>query len=255
MMQKVRSLIVDDEVSNRLVLRRLLDRYCANVEVLGEAASADDGFKLINELQPELVFLDVKMPVKTGIDMLRMFDSIPFRIVFVTAHDEFALQAFEFSAMDYLLKPIDYTKLIKAVDKVAANIIQNNRNDTIHFVRSIDEENKFLKSISFHSKDKVTLVKIDSICYIEADRNYSDVVTDTNSRFTSPKTLAEYETMLSMFPNFIRLNKSVIININYLIDYSKGSVCFVNVKNCPTEIEVSRRKKTDILQYLKNHKS
>ncbi len=255
MTEKIRSLIVDDEVSNRLVLSRLLERYCPSVEVIGEAASADEGYELIGRENPDLVFLDVKMPVKTGIDMLRMFDSIPFRIVFVTAHDEFALQAFEFSAMDYLLKPIDYTKLIKAVEKVARNIVRNESNDTIHFVRSIDEENKALKSISFHSKDKVTLVNIDTICYIEADRNYCDVITSANTRLTSPKTLAEYETMLSTFPNFIRLNKSVIINIDYLLDYSKGAVCFVNVKNCPTEIEVSRRKKTDILQYLKNFKT
>lgn len=254
-MEKIRSLIVDDEVSNRMVLRNLLSRYCPSVEILAEATSADEGYLLINEHKPDLVFLDVKMPVKSGIDMLRMFDSIPFRIVFVTAHDEFAFQAFEFSAMDYLLKPIDYTKLIKAVEKVAANIVQNERNDTIHFVRSIDDENRYLKSISFHSKDKVTLVNIDDICYIEADRNYCNVVTQDNSRFTSPKTLSEYESMLTAHPNYLRVNKSIIINIDFLLDYSKGAVCFVNVKNHPMEIEVSRRKKTDILQYLKHFKS
>ncbi len=254
-MEKIRSLIVDDEISNRLVLRNLLDRYCSTVEVLAEATSADEGYALINEHKPDLVFLDVKMPVKTGIDMLRMFDTIPFRIVFVTAHDEFAFQAFEFSAMDYLLKPIDYTKLIKAVEKVALNIVQNERNDAIHFVRSIDEENRYLKSVSFHSKDKVTLVNIDDICYIEADRNYCNVITKDNAKFTSPKTLSEYEAMLSSHANYLRVNKSIIINIDYLLDYSKGVVCFINVRNCPSEIEVSRRKKTDILQYLKNFKA
>lgn len=255
MITKIRSLIVDDEISNRQVLRSLLDRYCPTIEVIDEATSADQGFELINQLQPDLVFLDVKMPLKTGFDMLRMFDSISFRIIFVTAHNEFAFQAFEFSALDYLLKPIDYTKLIHAVDKVVANIQRNMDNDIIHFVKSIDEENRFLKSITFHTKDKVTLVNLDKICYIQASRNYCDVITDTGVKFNSPKTLAEYESLLSSFPNFVRVNKSIIINIDYLREYSKGPVCFIYIQNCPEEIEVSRRKKTEILQYLKDYKS
>jgi two-component system LytT family response regulator len=254
-MEKIRSIIVDDELSNRLVLKNLLNRYCPSVEVITEAKSAEEGFQLINEHKPEVVFLDVKMPVQSGFDMLRMFSEIDFRIVFVTAHDEFAIQAFEFSAMDYLLKPIDYTKLVRAVEKVESNIRMNLANDTIHFVRSIDQENKFLKSFSFHSKDKVTLVDIHQICFIQASRNYCDVITVNNEKYTSPKTLAEYEQMLSEFPNFLRINKGVIININYMLEYSKGAVCFITMTNSKDEMEVSRRKKGEILHYLKEHQS
>ena len=251
MTEGIRSILVDDEVSNRLVLKSMLSRYCPSVEVVGEADSALSGYKLINELQPDLVFLDVKMPVNTGFDMLRMFETINFRIVFITAHDEFAVRAFEFSAMDYLLKPIDYTKLIKAVDKVQTNILQNRLIDSLQFVDSYDEKTHKMKSISLHNKDKVVLVNIDRISYIEADRNYCEVVTDTNERFTSSKTLSEYELMLMPCANFLRINKSVIINVNYLQDYSKGAICFINMLHCPTEMEVSRRKKADILNYLK----
>jgi len=254
-MKKISAVLVDDEVSNRMVLTSLLKRYCPVIEVVGEAASALEGVSVINELQPELVFLDVKMPVHTGFDMLRMFDEIPFRVVFITAHDEFAIQAFEFNAIDYLLKPVDYTKLVKAVDKVASNIQHNQSTDSVQFVKSLDEKSQRLRSISFHGKDKVTLVNIDKISFIQADRNYCDVITETNDRYVSTKTLAEYEVMLGPYPNFLRINKSVIINIDYIQEYSKGSICFIHMLHGETEMEVSRRKKSEILQYIKKHQS
>lgn len=254
-MERIKAVLIDDEVSNRLVLNSLLKRYCPIIEVIGEATSALDGVNVINELQPDLVFLDVKMPIHTGFDMLRMFDEIPFRVVFITAHDEFAIQAFEFNAIDYLLKPVDYTKLVKAVDKVALNIQQNKWTDSVQFVKSLDEKSQQLKSISFHGKDKVTLVNIDKISFIQADRNYCDVITETNDRYVSTKTLAEYEVMLGPYSNFLRINKSVIINIDYIKEYSKGSVCFIHMLHGEEEMEVSRRKKGEILQYIKQHQS
>ncbi len=254
-MERIRTVLVDDEVSNRLVLTSLLKRYCPIIEIVGEATSAVEGVEVIRELKPELVFLDVKMPVHTGFDMLRMFEEIPFRVVFITAHDEFAIQAFEFNAIDYLLKPVDYTKLVKAVDKVALNIQQNQSTDSVQFVKSLDEKSQRLKSISFHGKDKVTLVNIDKISFIQADRNYCDVITDTNDRYVSTKTLAEYENMLKQYANFLRINKSVIINIDYIREYSKGAVCFIHMLHGETEMEVSRRKKSEILQYIKQHQS
>lgn len=251
-MNKITSVLVDDEFSNREVLKSMLERYCPSVELLGEASSAAEGLALINQVKPDMIFLDVKMPVQSGFDMLRMFDEIDFRIVFVTAHDEFAFQAFEFSAMDYILKPIDYTKLIRAIQKVELSISQNSSNDAIHFVRSVDERTHLLKSISFHLKDRVVLVDIDDISYVQADRNYCVVVTKQNERFTSSKTLADYETMLSAFSDFLRINKSHIINLNYLQSYSKGATCMIEMLHSPFELEVSRRKKGEILQHLKN---
>jgi two-component system LytT family response regulator len=250
-MSEIRSIIIDDEAANRHVLESLIDRNCPGITVVGTASSAQEGHRLILQKQPDLVFLDVKMPVKTGFDLLRMFEEIPFHVVFVTAFDEFAIQAFEFNAVDYLLKPIDPDKLIRSAEKAARSIRLNDRADVVHFIRSMDEKNQLLKRISLHKKDKVVMVDIDQICFIQASGNYCEVTTRDNQRLVSAKTLAEYESLLEPYPGFLRVSKSTLINIRYVLEYTKGSLCFVTVLNSPHEIEVSRRKKGENLQYLK----
>lgn len=255
MMSEIRTVIIDDEAANRHVLESLLERHCAGIKVVGTAASAQEGYQLIRQEQPELVFLDVKMPVETGFDLLRMFETIEFHVVFVTAFDEFAIQAFEFNAVDYLLKPVDPDKLVRSVEKVVRNIRLNERTDVVHFIRSVEAENQLLKRISVHRKDKVVMVGIDQICFIKASGNYCQVTTAGNQRLVSAKTLSEYESMLGPYPGFLRVNKSTLINIRYVLEYTKGAVCFVTVMNSPHEIEVSRRKKSEILQFLKQQEA
>jgi two-component system, LytTR family, response regulator len=252
-MNKIRSIIIDDEAANRDILESLLRKHCPSIEVIAMAGSASEGYELIRQTNPELVFLDIKMPVKTGFDLLGMFDHIPFKVIFVTSYDEYAIQAFEFNAVDYILKPIDYTKLIKSVERVEETIRQNTANtDFIQFIRSIDEKTKLLKSISLHRKDKVLIIDIDNISYIQAIRNYCEVVTYDNQRILSTKTLSDYEQLLEPYENFLRINKGYLINIHFIKSYSKGPVCFISMKNDDQEMEVSRRKKSEILHYLKS---
>ena len=251
-MQKIRSIIIDDEVGNQNVLNILLQKYCESIEVIGIGGSADQAYILITELQPDLVFLDIKMPGKSGFDLLRMFSEINFNVIFVTAHDEYAIQAFEFNAIYYILKPIDHVKLINAVNKVEKNILLNTGNNVIHFIQSIDEKSELIKNISLHKNGKVCIIDIDEICFIQAVRNYSEIITEDNQRLLSTKTLSNYEDLFSQHPNFLRINKSILININYIKEYTKGSVCFITVKNYEQEMEVSRRKKNGITQFLSN---
>ncbi len=247
----IKSIIIDDELANRTVLDSFLRNYCPTVEVVGIAATAKEGYELILDQTPDLVFLDVRMPIQSGFDLLRMFDEIAFHVIFVTAYDEYAIQAFEFNAVDYILKPIDYLKLIKSVAKVEEAIRLKQHANFIHFVNSVDEKQGLLKSITLHKKDKVLLVDIDTISYIQADRNYCEVITSDNDRLVSTKTLLDYEQLLQHYPQFLRINKSVIINIHFIQEYSKGSTCFIYMKNSTEELEVSRRKKGEILQFLK----
>jgi len=114
-MNSIKSIIIDDEWANRTILDSFLKKYCPAIEVVGSAESAEVGYRMICDLSPDLVFLDVRMPPQSGFDLLRMFDEIAFYVIFITAYDEFAIQAFQFNAIDYLLKPIDYQKLIKSV--------------------------------------------------------------------------------------------------------------------------------------------
>ncbi|HEU4496105.1 MAG TPA: LytTR family DNA-binding domain-containing protein [Flavobacterium sp.] len=250
-MNEIRTVIVDDETASRNILCSLLARHCPAIDIVGTAASAGEGHDLIAEIKPDLVFLDVRMPEKTGFDMLRMFGEITFGIIFVTAYDEYAVMAFEFSAIDYILKPIDYTKLISSVDRAVRNIRRNTPNSYKQFIRAMGEGSGALSSISLHKKDKVVIVEVAEICYIQADRNYCEVVTHDSRKFTSSKTLCDYETLLAPHSNFLRINKSMIINVRFIKEYSKGAVCFITLSNCHFELEVSRRKKAEILQVLK----
>jgi two-component system, LytTR family, response regulator len=251
-MKKINSIIIDDEPANRNVLASLLERHCPAIQVIGTAESADEGYQAINELKPDLVFLDIRMPVKSGFDLLKMFSEIDFKVIFVTSYDQYAIQAFEFNAIDYILKPIDYAKLIKSVNKVEKSIDQKSHDSIIHFIHSIDEKNQLVKNISVHQSDKVHVIDINDICYIQASRNYSEIITDTNQKLLSTKTLSDYEELLNNHSNFLRINKSILVNINYIKEYTKGSSCLIMIKNNDVELEVSRRKKSEIIQFLKN---
>ena len=250
-MNTIRTVIIDDEMANRTILKGLLARHCPVIDVVGTAASATEGYNLIAEMKPDLLFLDVRMPEKTGLDMLRMFDEITFAIIFVTAYDEYAITAFEFSAIDYILKPIDYTKLIRSVNKAVRNIQRNTPNSYAQFINTMGNGSGLLNSILLHKQDKVVIVELAEICYIQGTRNYCEVVTHDNRKFISSKTLCDYETLLAPHSNFLRINKSMIINVRFIKEYSKGAVCFITLQNCPLELEVSRRKKVEILKVLK----
>jgi len=250
-MNAIRTVIIDDEMASRTILSSQLAKYCPSIEVVGTASSATKGYELIREIKPDLVFLDVRMPEKTGFDMLRMFSEITFDIIFVTAYDEYAVTAFEFSAIDYILKPIDYTKLINSVNKVVRNIQRNTSNSYMQFINTMGHGSGFLNSISLHKQDKVVIVELPEICYIHGIRNYCEVVTHDNQKFISAKTLCDYETLLTPHSNFLRINKSMIINVRFIKEYSKGAICFITLQNYPLELEVSRRKKAEILKFLK----
>ncbi|MES2779204.1 MAG: response regulator transcription factor [Bacteroidota bacterium] len=251
-MKTISTLIIDDEEANRDTLGMMLAQYCPEVRVLGTASSVESGFHLISETNPNLVFLDIRMPEKTGFDLLRLFTKIDFHVIFVSAFDQYAIQAFEFNAVDYILKPIDPDKLVNAVNKTVRNIQNNAQQNVLHFVHSIDEKSALIKRISLHHQHKVHLIDIDTICYVRALREYCEITDEGGQKFISSKTLSDYEDLLRPFPNFLRVNKSVIINIHHVSEYTKGTDCMVTLNN-DTEIEVSRRKKTSILQYLKGY--
>jgi len=250
-MNKIKSIIVDDELANRDLLQNMLINHCPNIEIVASAASADEAYSSILSNKPDLVFLDIKMPDKNGFDLLRMFDKVNFNVIFVSGFDEYAIHAFEFNAVDYILKPIDHTKLILAVNKTIQRIqLQQNQN-IIHFVQSIDEKNQIIKKVTIHSNDKVHIIDVDNINCIVAQKGYCEIKTTKNQRLFSYKTLTEYEELLGSMQNFLRVNKSTIINTNFIESYTKGSLCFISLKNMNDIVEVSRRKKVEIVQKLK----
>jgi two-component system, LytTR family, response regulator len=251
MSQSIKCVIVDDEVHNINVLQSLLQKYFPQIVVIATAQSADEAFEKINAIQPHLVFLDIRMPDKSGFDLLKQFSRFNFEIIFVSAFNEYAITAFEFNALAYILKPIDYVKLIQAVDKAIVKIALQQSNDTfLHFVKTLEESNDLISKVSIHHNGKVVFVNITDIVFIEAANDTTCITEVKGNKYCSSKDMKLYEDLLMNFKPFIRISRYAMININYIKCYSKGDPCIIELFNGKT-FEISRRKKAEVLDKMK----
>lgn len=258
MANSIRSLIIDDEPANHSVLHNLLCRHCPHITICGNAFSAEEGLMLMARHHPDLVFLDIRMPGISGFEMLRTMEHIPFDVIFISGFDEYAIQAFEFNAVDYVLKPIDYTRLVAAVARAGERLKHRQEKDNsaiIHFIRSLDEQPDIIRKITLHQNEKVHIINLDEVVYIKSVNTYSEILTTALKKFLSTKTLGDYELMLAPSGNFFRINRNMLINVNYITHYTKGSNCFITLKYTHDEIEVSRRRKTAILEALNRNQN
>ncbi len=250
-MNKIKSILVDDESHGRVVMKELLAKFCPEVEVIGEAESAQDGHALILEKKPELVFLDIQMPGGTGFEMLKKFNKIDFDVIFVTSYDHYAITAIKFSAVDYLLKPVEIADLKNSIRKVVANREKKESTSgwVINLLNNL-EESTTEKKFAVHHKDKVKLLNLSDVVCLEAESNYTTVFTSDNAKYTPARTLKDFEDFLAPHKNFIRINKSVIVNLDHVTGYSKGEPCMIYLKN-GKEYEISRRKKAEMNERMK----
>lgn len=237
-------LIVDDDVQASNALQHDVMHYCTNLQIVGIAYSVADAVRKIDALKPNLVLLDIKLGDGSGFDVLAQSSFKNYKVIFVTAYDEYAIKAFKVSAMDYLLKPIDSETLQLAIAKVK-DIIQIEA-----AYKNVDNgTNKILANrISFNTADGISIHNIDSIIYCEASRNYCSIYFIEGEKLFTAKTLLEIETMLHQF-GFERIHQSYLINVSHLKKYSNkegGHVMMSNGKQLP----VSRRKKADLLMLL-----
>ena len=250
-MNIVTAIIIDDETHNRNVLRTLLNKHCSLVNIIDEASSVDEAFEKIKIMKPQLLFLDIKMPNKSGFDLLKLYDKIDFEVIFVSAFNEFAITAFDFNALGYILKPIDFSKLIKTVDKAILKINLNQPNDDVlHFTKTIDNKNDLINKIPVHHNDKVIFVSISEIISVEGNGNVCELKLQDNKTYYSSKGLKLFEAILEKAGNFIRISRSVIINLDHMKSYNKGDFCSIELIN-GVGYEISRRKKGEILSKIK----
>ncbi len=246
------AIIIDDERHNRNVLKTLVHKYCSSVKIIDESDTCEEAFDKITSLKPQLVFLDIKLPGKSGFDLLRMFQKINFEVIFVSAYDEYAINAFEFNALDYILKPIDYLKLTRAVEKAVAKINHIPGNDNmLYFIKTLDEKNDLINKLSLHHNDKVVLVNVPEISFIEAKKDFCEINLLSGQKYMSSKDLKLFSNVLEQTNQFVRINKSVLINILSIKSYSKGEPCIVELKT-NNSFEISRRKKSEVLSRLKS---
>lgn len=247
MQKKISAVLVDDESNSRIVLRSLLTSFFPEIEILAEASNADEAFELINRFSPQLVFLDIQMPGGDGFSLLKKWELIPFDVIFVTSFDQFAINAIRFSALDYLLKPIEVTDLRHAINKALRNEEQrgNNRILLENLRHSVSNETRERK-IAVHVRDKVRLIPVAAIAYLLADASWSHLITAEGERYIISKNLKELEELLAEDSGFIRAHKSYIINVRFITEYSKGEPCMITMKDGKV-FEIARRKKREIL--------
>ena len=237
MSEKLRTVIVEDEELARSLMKSFL-KSNEKVEVIAECENGFEGIKVINELKPDLVFLDIQMPKITGFEMLELLEHKP-QIIFATAYDQYALKAFEFNAADYLLKPYSKERLFEAIDKVAAKIEKDGKDsDIVEKVSNFPRE-EFLDRIVVKDRHKINIIPVDQVRYIESMDDYVMIYTKT-SRHMKQKTMKYFEAALEP-KNFTRIHRSYIVKvdeINEIQQYEKES--YIVILHDKTKLKVSK---------------
>jgi two-component system, LytTR family, response regulator len=248
--EKIKTIIIDDEKSCRDSLRGLINDNCSNLELVSEASCINKGMQCIEEHHPGLVFLDVKLPDGTGFDMLDNLPSINFKIIFVSAFDRYAINAFRFSALDYLLKPVETEKLMRAVSKLYDS------NHTASFNQRLDMLMSNLRGfnkIALPTLKGFTFVELQEIIRCESASNYTCFILKDGSKELISRSLKEYDELLSQ-QGFFRTHKSHLINLSHVVKYHKGEGGSI-IMNDGSSVEVSRRKKEELLNILLRRKA
>ncbi|MBK8983574.1 MAG: response regulator [Ignavibacteria bacterium] len=228
MSHEIKALIVDDELSGRENLKTLIESYCSEIKVVGTASSAVEAKNMIACLSPHVVFLDVNMPVLDGFDLLESLDSSSFMVVFVTAHEEYAIKAIKAKAIDYLLKPIN----IKELQQTVKRVVENYSNNTAH----LPNLEKVIIPVSHGFK----VIHADDVIRLEAEDCYTHLFTTKEKKITISKTLKEFEDKFSA-DHFVRVHKSHLINLMHIKDYTKLDGGCITMSD-GVKIPVSRRK-------------
>ena len=241
---KLQTIIVEDEANSREILRNYIAKYCPEVQLVGEASSIKEGLQLIEDHELDLIFLDVEMPYGNAFDLLDQVPNRTFETVFVTAYNQYAMEALNNHAAYYLMKPINIDELIKAVTYVS-EIRQKENALEDRILKS--KLNKVDGKITLPQQDGFQVLNISEILYCKADDNYTEIYLEKQKILVS-KTLKYFEDALVGFP-FARIHKSFLVNVDAIVKYKKGKGGSVVISN-GKELLVSSAKKKELLAYF-----
>lgn len=246
----MRAIIVDDEENSRELLQNMLGLYCPTIEVVDLADSVQKGYASILNHNPDVVFLDVQMGDGTGFDLLSLFDSVSFHIIFTTAFQEYAIEAFQYSAVDYLLKPISPAYLVKAVNKTEQLYRLKNSNVEIQTLLSnLKVTEKENKRLVVKTHDRIYSILPLEIIRCESDSSYTTIFLQDGHKVVVARQLKEFDEILSP-AGFMRVHQSHLINLQHLFYYQKGNNQII-MKDKST-IPVSSKKKEDLMDYIRS---
>ncbi len=246
----MKAILVDDEPKSREVLRTLLERFCPEVNVCGTAGNVEEAKVLIADTTIEIVFLDVEMPGGNGFKLLDEAGQRDFEIIFVTSYGHYAIPALRYSAIDYLLKPVEIEDLKNAVQRVKERKEKkNNSKENFKALTANLQMPPSLQRIAIHGLNEIRFVPVKDIVRMEGDSNYTYIITTNSEKFHTSRTLKEYEELLETHLNFCRVHKTHMINIDHIIKFMKTDGGYI-VMSDGSQVEVSRRKKQELIERL-----
>lgn len=240
------AIIVDDELNNRENLKSMLEKHCPSINIVGEAGGVAEATSLLETIIPDVVFLDIEMPGGNGFQLLNQ-GAVPFKVIFVTAYDGYALKAIQFSALDYILKPIDREQLVRAVDRISKSTVDLQHGQLLNLDQYINQQNK---KLALHLSEEVRLVPIADIIRIESDSNYSNFVLKSGESILTSKNLGYFYKLLQS-EGFARVHQSHVVNRNQLERYIKREGGYLLMSN-GDQIPVSRSNRRIIPELFSN---
>jgi two-component system, LytTR family, response regulator len=223
------AIIVDDEPAARSMLRQIIAEHCPMIHLVDEAPDVKSAVKLINKHSIDLVFLDIEMPEENGFMLFDYFNQPTFETIFCTAYSDFALQAFEVSAVDYVLKPISISKVLTAVEKAVKMVGQNQIIQRVNVLKENLSVNK-LQKIALPMADSLVFVQLEDIYFFEADGSYTNVITKNGKTLVSKK-IKEFDELLANDARFYRIHRSYLINTHQIMKYNKKDGAMIEFDN------------------------
>ena len=245
----IKAILIDDEVHCLDTLNMLLSDHCPDVQVIEQCVLAKKGLEAIEKLKPDLVFLDIEMPVMNGFELLEQLSNISFPIIFTTSYDQYAIKAIRFSALDYLLKPIDPKELISAVQKVQEERHLPLAEQFQILLNQIQGKGGGFSKIAVPTAEGFELIYAEQIICCEANDNYTHFFLKNKNKIIACRTLKEIEEQLQGFPFFVRVHNSYLVNLNEVTRYIRGEGGYL-VMSDGTSVNVSRSRKEALLKHF-----
>lgn len=250
-MERLKTILIDDEPRGLSSMQKLLEINCPEAAIIGSYTNPDEAIEMIRSMEPDLIFLDIAMPVKNGFDLLKEIKDIRFEVIFVTAHNQFMIEAFHFSALDYLLKPVEDNLLVDAVNRAKKRILEKSGNKNIEtFLNNLTQKQSPQKMrLCIPSLKGFQVIELDDILYAESSGNYTNLYFLNKPMVCTSKPMHEYEKLLED-AGFVRIHKSILVNLLHVKEYLRGEGGSVILSN-GHEVEVARRKKDIFLSRMK----
>jgi two-component system LytT family response regulator len=245
----IRTVLIDDETDSIRVLQKLLETYCPQVEVVGTADGVETGLEVIQATRPDLLFLDIEMTQGNAFDLLNRLQPMTFQIIFVTAFDNYAIRAFKYSAVDYLLKPVDIDELVGAVRRVTERSQQRNIVDQMQvFLENMGTYSLAQQKMAVPTVDGLIFINLREVVRLEAKSSYTQIKLENGEVVMATRTIKDYEDILPE-TLFCRIHNSHIINLQKIEKYHKGRGGYVVLED-GSEIEVASRRRQEFLRRL-----